>query len=242
MPASRPHAGDTFETPQLRDAGCVERTLRQRVRGRATRSSSRAAEVAGHLTAADGAQLSRILRSTFGIEATAELEVEVTVTPLARRSPGGEPGTRVRVGDDALTGRTLRLRLPPAFGDLAPAADRNGRSYPAFLAVRNERGKIAVIPTAEIELVEAASKWIEVHTAEATWLARGPLQELAGLLDPQRFLRISRSAIVGLGKIREIHPSLGRFVVVLASDKRLTSGPTYHTALRDFVANRPRPL
>ena len=58
------------------------------------------------------------------------------------------------------------------------------------------RGKMTVVPVADIEYITASGAYSELHVRGQRHLVREPIQSLDDQLDPQRFLRIHRSAIV----------------------------------------------
>lgn len=78
-------------------------------------------------------------------------------------------------------------------------------SYPQRFLVR-VREKIVVVRTEEIDWIEAADYYASIHAGGHSYLLRETLNELEARLDPTRFLRVHRSAIVNLDRVREIHP------------------------------------
>jgi two-component system LytT family response regulator len=73
---------------------------------------------------------------------------------------------------------------------------------------------------------------VNLHIAGKEFLYRSALNELAGLLDPMRFIRIHRSSIVNIDSIVELQPiSHGEFEVVLKGGHRSRVSRTYRTQL-----------
>jgi two-component system, LytTR family, response regulator len=68
------------------------------------------------------------------------------------------------------------------------------------------REKTLVVNADEIDWIEAADYYVTLHVAGKSHLLRETLAELERRLDPQRFFRVHRSAIVNLERVREIHP------------------------------------
>jgi two-component system LytT family response regulator len=68
------------------------------------------------------------------------------------------------------------------------------------------RSRMVLIPAARVDWIGSASNYVELHCAGETHLVRGTLQELEGRLDPARFVRIHRSTIVNLERVKELHP------------------------------------
>jgi two-component system LytT family response regulator len=97
---------------------------------------------------------------------------------------------------------------------LAPATRRRP------LAVR-ETGRVRYVDPDAIDWVEAADYYVELHLGGSTILHRESMQSLEAKLDPLRFVRIHRKAIVNRNRIREIVRSGRRWYVVLADGARL---------------------
>lgn len=98
---------------------------------------------------------------------------------------------------------------------------------------RQER--IFFLAVDEIDWVESAEKYLRLHSGGQTYLLRESLSSLEAVLDPEKFLRIHRSRMVHLERIKEIHPWFnGEFQVVLENGQALISGRTYRERLRDL--------
>lgn len=93
--------------------------------------------------------------------------------------------------------------------------------YLTRMTVKTE-DKVIVLETSEIYSIESAGNYIAVHTGKETHIMRDTLNALEKQLDPEKFLRISRSAIVNLEHIKEIQPMFkGEHIIVLKNGKRL---------------------
>jgi two-component system LytT family response regulator len=89
-------------------------------------------------------------------------------------------------------------------------------------------GRLLFLRVEEIDWIEAAGVYVQVHTADKTWLHRISLSELEAKLDARQFLRIHRSTIVNLQKVRELHPhSHGDFLVALHDGTELKLSRSY---------------
>ena len=83
--------------------------------------------------------------------------------------------------------------------------------------------KVVVVPTKDIDSIEAAGNYVAVRVGPDSHILRQTLNALEAQLDPDRFLRISRSAIVNLERITELHPMFkGEHILVLKNGRRLT--------------------
>ncbi|MFW6078290.1 MAG: LytR/AlgR family response regulator transcription factor [Gemmatimonadota bacterium] len=71
------------------------------------------------------------------------------------------------------------------------------------IAVRARRA-IALVDVDDISHVEAAGRYARIHTADRDHLAQYSLSDLERMLDPTRFVRVHRSTIVNLGRIRSL--------------------------------------
>ena len=105
------------------------------------------------------------------------------------------------------------------------------------LAVRSP-GKTYFVNVSEIDWINAAENYVELHAGDATHLVHVKMNALEASLDPAMFLRIHRSIIVNIGRIKELHSaSHGEFMVLLKNGTRLQSSRTYHAKLKALTAN-----
>jgi two-component system LytT family response regulator len=101
----------------------------------------------------------------------------------------------------------------------------------ARLAVKSE-GRIIFLKLADIDWVEAADNYVKLHVGGETHLLRETMTALENKLPAERFLRISRSAMVNIEQIKELHPLFhGEYVVVLRAGARLTLTRGYRDKL-----------
>jgi two-component system, LytTR family, response regulator len=83
-------------------------------------------------------------------------------------------------------------------------------------------GRVEVVRLSDVEWIEACGNYARLHTSTGRPMLREPLRRLDERLDPARFARIHRSAIVNLDSIREMRPTAScDYVVRLASGIRL---------------------
>jgi two-component system LytT family response regulator len=89
------------------------------------------------------------------------------------------------------------------------------------LTARTE-DKMVVIKTAEIDSIESAGNYVAVNTGKETHILRETLNALEKQLDPEKFLRVSRSAIVNLDRVKELQPMFkGEHIIVLQNGKHV---------------------
>lgn len=98
------------------------------------------------------------------------------------------------------------------------AADDGEHQWLSRLRIKAD-GQIVVLPVEQIIWIEAANKYVMIHTAAGSHIFRGTIQGLENRLDPRKFVRTHRSALVRKAAVRGLHPLLhGDYLV------RLTSG------------------
>lgn len=115
----------------------------------------------------------------------------------------------------------LSHRILSLLDQIQPKQPQNTCAPLDCLMIKNG-GRVHFLRVKEIDWIEAAGVYVQIHTAGKTWLHRISLGELEAKLDARRFLRIHRSTIVNLQRIREFHPhSHGDFMVVLRDGTEL---------------------
>jgi two-component system, LytTR family, response regulator len=93
-------------------------------------------------------------------------------------------------------------------------------------------GTTRFLRVAEIDWIEGAGVYVNLHVGGKELLYRAALNELADCLDPVRFVRVHRSAIVNIDSILELQPiSHGEFEMVLKDGHRSRVSRTYRALL-----------
>lgn len=132
-----------------------------------------------------------------------------------------------------------RLAQPASVRDAALEAVlaelRRARGHTTRLVVR-DGNKVSFVRPEEIDWIDAAGNYARLHVGGATHLLREPLKVLEARLDPERFLRVHRSAIVNLERITSVEPYFhGEYVLTLRDGTRLTSSRTHSARLRTYL-------
>ena len=132
--------------------------------------------------------------------------------------------TLIRSGSSTNRGRLLSEameRLSP------PGADR--------LAVRSG-DRILYLRTSDIDWIEAADDLVRLHVGKAVHEHRATMAQIELRLPASRFVRIHRSTIVNVERIREFQPWFqGDWILVLADGTRLQSGKSYRKRIRELM-------
>jgi len=111
------------------------------------------------------------------------------------------------------------------------------RKYLARVALRSA-GKISFVNIEDIQFVQAAENYVQLHLKSARHLLHVPIATLESSLDPKAFLRIHRSLIVNVRHIHELETGPhGEYIVVLQGGARLQSSRSYHEKIKAWAAN-----
>jgi two-component system, LytTR family, response regulator len=92
------------------------------------------------------------------------------------------------------------LPPPTVAAEARPPAERPER------IVVKDGPRVHVIPLDKLDYVEAQDDYVALHSVGKTYLKQQPIASLETSLDPARFIRIHRSAIVNLERIARIEP------------------------------------
>jgi two-component system, LytTR family, response regulator len=110
-------------------------------------------------------------------------------------------------------------RLAAMLEELPAASESARQPYAARILVREREG-YGFVETARVDWLEAAGNYLRLHSGDRTWLIRGTLAGIMPSLDPARFVRIHRSTIVNLERVREIQPWVGGDYIAILKDGR----------------------
>ena len=101
-------------------------------------------------------------------------------------------------------------------------------------------GRVLFLQAADVDWIEAAGVYVNLHTAGRKYMHRASLTELEAQLDPDRFIRIHRSSLVNIASVKELHPrSHGDYVAILKDGTCLNLSrsyrPKFETRLRQTL-------
>lgn len=126
-----------------------------------------------------------------------------------------------------LTALLETLSQPAASGPAASGTER--------IAVKLDGRVIFVRPT-DIDWIEAQDNYVKVHVGREAHLVRDTLSNFDSRLDPKRFIRIARSTIVNIDRVREMQPMFhGEYVVILHDGTKLTMSRGYRETLQQYL-------
>src|SRR5262249_35248985 len=96
-------------------------------------------------------------------------------------------------------------------------------------------GRVFFLRTEEIDWIEAAGNYLRLHVGNESHLLRETMNALESRLDPEKFLRIHRSTIVNIERIRELQPMFhGDYIVVLHDGKQLNLSRGYRQRFQEM--------
>jgi two-component system, LytTR family, response regulator len=102
------------------------------------------------------------------------------------------------------------------------------------------RGKVSFLKPSEIDWIEADGKHAVLHAGRETHVVRHTLTRLEQRLAPHNFVRVHRSAIVNVDRIKELEPWFhGEYVVILRDGTKLTSSAAHSQALHRIIDAAP---
>ncbi len=109
---------------------------------------------------------------------------------------------------------------------------RPQRPAPDRISVKNA-GRITLIKPEDIDWVESADNYVNLHVGKVTHMIRDTMNSMETQLEGKRFLRISRSLIVNIDRVKELHPLFhGDFVLLLHDGTKLNASRNYRSALK----------
>lgn len=102
-----------------------------------------------------------------------------------------------------------------------------------------EGGRVFFLRTDDLNWVESEGNYLRLHAQSETHLLRETMNRFASRLDPEKFLRIHRSTLVHIERIKELHPMFGgEYMVILHDDTELTLSRSYRNKVLRFFESQ----
>lgn len=96
--------------------------------------------------------------------------------------------------------------------------------------------KVVMLDAHEIEWIDAAGDYMCIHAGGKTHIIRETMKALQTRLDPVRFQRVHRSAIVNIDRVKELHPhSNGEYFLILDNGAELKLSRSYKDVVARFL-------
>ena len=119
------------------------------------------------------------------------------------------------------------------------AGKTSAAPMPLSRLIVKSAGRVFFIRAEEIDWIEAESYYARLHVGGKSHLLRETLTNLESQLDQNRFLRIHRSTIVNLERVRELQTqSHGEFTVVLNDGTQLKLSRGYRDRLTTLLGQQ----
>lgn len=162
-------------------------------------------------------------------------ELPAVVAEDATSEPLAESPLRLVNGDPAepfpLDPGSLRPLIKELLTELQSQRRQNGR------VIVKTGGKILFLRAEEIDWVEAAGNYVRLHVGGESHLFRESMKNMEAHLDHDLFVRIHRSAIVNVDRIRELQPWFhSEYVVILHDGTRLMASRVFRGRLDRLIA------
>lgn len=136
---------------------------------------------------------------------------------------------RLRLERESDFGRRLAallsmVRAPGSAGPASPLADEG---YVTRLTVRTD-DRVHLVPVRDVDWFEGAGNYVRLHVGTKELRIRLSLTALLARLDPAQFVRVHRSTIVNVERIREVQPWFGGdYLIILTGGQQLRVSRTY---------------
>jgi len=97
-------------------------------------------------------------------------------------------------------------------------------------------GRVVFLELDDIDWLSAAANYVILKVGAESYLLREGIGHISERLDPKKFVRIHRSTIVNVQRIRELQPvNSGEYIVVLKDGKQLSCSRGYRAELQRLI-------
>jgi two-component system, LytTR family, response regulator len=115
---------------------------------------------------------------------------------------------------------------------------RSERKYLDRLVVKAV-GRVFFLKIDEIDWIEAAGNYVKLHVGREAHMIRETMNGIESKLDPAKFLRIHRSTVVNIDRIKELHPMFsGDYAVILRNGTELALSRNYRERFTELFENQ----
>ena len=125
------------------------------------------------------------------------------------------------------------------------ASLRNGHSAASIAPRRVERivlrlkDRVTWVSPCAVDWFEAAGNYVRVHTGGRTHLIRASMSAIEQRLDPDQFIRVNRSAIVNIDRVRKAVPNgAGEYDLVLTDEVTTVPLSRRYRAALEFLLGK----
>lgn len=123
----------------------------------------------------------------------------------------------------------LQTKLAAMLEDL-----KAGARQPERIPVKSN-GKVTFVRIPEIDWIASADNYVELHVGNHSHLIRETMNSIATRLPTEQFVRVSRTSIVNLARVKELQPLFhGEYTITLTTGARVTLSRSYRDQLPRF--------
>lgn len=109
--------------------------------------------------------------------------------------------------------------------------------YPEHIAIKDS-GEITRVPVNAIEWVDAAGDYMCIHADDETYILRRTMKELEQELNPNKFQRVHRSAIVNVDQVEKLCTrNNGEYHLLLKNGQKLKVSRSYKDRIKRLILN-----
>ena len=157
-------------------------------------------------------------------------------------------GSRASAQECQVTSRTSSV---PSEDGFEPAERSVIKTHPQFdpgvreeplrpkqrLVVKVSR-RFVFLDSAELDWIEASGNYVKLHVGTECFTVRSGIGRIAEKLDPREFVRIHRSIIINISRIKALEPcDNGEYIVALKDGKHLSCSRGYCGGLQELIKN-----
>jgi two-component system, LytTR family, response regulator len=130
-----------------------------------------------------------------------------------------------------------RARFRAALARARARVSERPRPEPRFVV--RSGSKMTLVRAADVEWIGGEGNYARLHTGGRRHLVRETLKSVEGRLDPRKFVRVHRSAIVKVDCVASFEPHVhGQYVLTMKDGSRITSSRTHSPKLRALLKSR----
>jgi two-component system, LytTR family, response regulator len=132
--------------------------------------------------------------------------------------------------------REITHRLLELLSEMRSGGVSAATPLPQNRLVIKAKGRVIFLNLDEIDWIEAAANYVRLSVGKESYLLRETISRTSERLNPNEFIRIHRSVIVNVRKIKELIPvNSGEYIVVLKSGKELSCSRGYRALLQRVI-------
>lgn len=132
----------------------------------------------------------------------------------------------------------LTSKMIDLVGDHRVKRDDNLVAHRERIMVK-ERDALFFVKTEDIDWIEAAGDYVSLHLGKKSYLVRESMTGVESILDAKQFVRIHRSTIVNVERIKEMRPYFhGDYIVFLDDDTELKLSRRYWNRIEHILGSK----